>query len=276
MITLAIYLIKQILEIIIPLFYLACASTIFSLGAFMGMVFKFYKDLADAGLKINYQKLTDSNSESAQPAQRNRKELKNVLLTPGLNVFFVFRLTYCYQDYKAKIYQEFDDVIEKMTKWEQAQYLKHPSGFRAFKLMRDWYCNYPVIRINLKEDTGISEAAFYLRDDETLDIIATKGPLAQKSLNEQEDLIIGLLTTLYLEALKRYKTQEEVTIFISSLSDENNTYYFDLRENYREENEAEEIIDLDEVEYEKIPEMLEYPRTPKLKLTRKKKEKFTK
>ena len=118
----AIYLIKKLLEIIIPLFYVACATTIFSLGAFVGIVLKFYKELAEAGLKINYRTLDKQNGQ--EKANKNAMTLKNILLTLGLNIYYIFRLTYFYQDFKENIYQEFAQAIEKMTPWEQKQYLK--------------------------------------------------------------------------------------------------------------------------------------------------------
>ncbi len=271
----AIYLIKKLLEIIIPLFYVACATTIFSLGAFVGIVLKFYKELAEAGLKINYRTLDKQNGQ--EKANKNAMTLKNILLTLGLNIYYIFRLTYFYQDFKENIYQEFAQAIEKMTPWEQKQYLKHPSGLRAFNLMKKWSLDdSPLLKIYVKEDEGISQADFYLREDETVDIIDVKGPLAKRNNDEQEDYIIGLFMVLYMEGIKKYSKQEELALFLNSLADENNTYYFDLREEVPEEEiVASQVLDLDEtLKLDDVTKDEEIHEDQKLKLTRKKKEKF--
>ena len=195
---------------------------------------RIFKDVADAGYKINTKKFFELQKQFSPNAKKN---IRLSLLIPGVNVVEVYKRIIQYNNYKFQMLDQLRvlDVLEEMSESEKEKYQKNPTGLNALFLPSNEDRLKNAIIMTIKDEEETSEI-YYERgksiDDIT--ILKTTGPVSKLTTEEQKKKIIeGYRKTK--TGMKEYGDEKSL---ISTLKKNKN---LDLDEN-KNENKIDETL----------------------------------
>lgn len=148
---------------------------------------RMFKDIADNGYKIDIKRL----SEFAKQANPNVSKVSLMsLLTPGLNIWDVLRRTIIYNNARCTIIDQLNviDLLIKMTKEEEEEYSKNPTGLNAFLIMAKPQVNNKLQSVTYNDDNEKSTIWYEIKHGEYI-IVKTEGPVSDLSIIEQYGML---------------------------------------------------------------------------------------
>lgn len=185
----------------------------------IGNELRMYKDVADAGYKINNSKLL----EMLGKGRESKPSLSTLfLLTPVINIMFVMKNTLDYNDRRDDLLTQLHVIgaLDEMSDYEKSEYAKRPTGLNAllvpFKTMiKLRNANF----IEIKDENDISSKIFFEFDKKSGDInvLEVSGPASKLSYDEQKESVLNA----YLDAV------ESAFEFIKNLDDKDVKYTYD-------------------------------------------------
>lgn len=147
---------------------------------------RFFKDIADAGYKINIDKLTELSK-----SLNNDKTLA-FLLIPIINIFQVFQNVMTYNNQKEDILNSSHIVglIEEMTPIEKKMYQDNPTSINALLVPLKYYNRcLSANKIKIMTNDYPSEITYDIDKDKNITILKVEGYLS----NKDEEFILNIV-----------------------------------------------------------------------------------
>lgn len=176
-------------------FLLLClATSVLSLGMEMANELRVFKDAADNGYKINWEKLTELGQ------QVNLKELIVSLLVPFFNMFKVLQNTVDFNNQRAMMLTQFKvmGLLEEMNEIEKNEYLKKPTALNALLVPIKIYRRAMKAEFVQYEDGEI----YYERSNnfDEITILRVTGTATNLSADEQKKIVLNLWQETFASA----------------------------------------------------------------------------
>ena len=248
--------------------------------------YRIFKDLADAGYKLNLDKLMEIikdiknnddvyNNQGVGIKKRSNtnsdysKDVKMVgMLIPWFNIYRVSKNIKSYNESRDKIFEYFNflGILEEMTLEEKERYAKHPNGYVAYRI-----CLFPtpksiknkIIVLTYKDNNGTSKIIYEIRDNlEDVHVLEVTGAMEEIWKKAKDKDLENKLKKIFLGGIDKYEGLEK---FIETVNrgkeakkSNNGTEltividdtfkYFQKEERLRKEKQgvAKEIIDLNQ------------------------------
>ena len=206
------YYILLISKIILHCFAIYATSVVLSTGMLLGVILKFFKNLALDGKKLDTTNGVNISVTSFNNEEKETVSLKKALLSFGKNVYVMFQLSLNYNHSEELLRDLLNDSIVPMTEIEQEKFNNHPNGLNAYLI------NYksfrgdtrPIITLVIYDEMGNTSTVDLLLKRKKYKILNIDGPLASKDKKEQDKAILEYLTYWILDIQENCETPEEV------------------------------------------------------------------
>ena len=193
---------------------------------------RMFKDVADAGYKIDIRRLSDLSK------QLNPNATKATLLSmliPIFNIMQVFQRTVQYNNARPMILDQLNvmDALEEMSEIEKQEYQKKPTGLNALLIpLKAEIRISKAASIKIETDTEKSEI-FYEMDDslENITILKVNGDASRLTVDEQKKKVIEAWKNIVSAGMEKYGDKES---FANALRNNTN---LDLSHSSVEKNE---------------------------------------
>lgn len=197
-----------------------------SFGMEMASELKLFKDVADAGYKIDTKRLAELQ-EQLYPGETNAILLS--MLIPIFNVMKVFERMMQYNNARPIILSQLNvlDALEEMSEVEKMEYLKNPTGLNALivplKLEKRLE---KATSIKINDDNEHGE--IYYEKGKSLDditILKVSGSVSRLTAEEQKKKIIEAQRNASQEEIKKYSDAETLTDSNSNIDSSDSKKY---------------------------------------------------
>lgn len=148
---------------------------------------RMFKDVADNGYKIDIKRI----SEFAKQANPNVSKASLMsMLIPGLNIWDVLRRILIYNNARCTILSQLSvsDLLIEMTKEEEEEYNKKPTGLNAFLIMAKPQVESKIESVTYIDDGEKSTIWYQIKHGEYI-IVNTRGPVSYLSIIEQYGML---------------------------------------------------------------------------------------
>lgn len=148
---------------------------------------RIFKDIADSGYKIDIKRL----SEFSRQANPDASKVSLIsLLMPVLNIWDVLKRTLMYNNARCTIIDQLNviDLLIKMTKEEEEEYSKNPTGFNALRIIAKPQLNNKLQSVSYIDDNEKSTIWFEIKHGVYI-IVKTEGPVSYLSIIEQYGIL---------------------------------------------------------------------------------------
>ena len=208
-----------------------------------------FKDLADSGYKINFEKFLEvSNSLNLKYASDYENYSSNSKLTrliPIYNMLDEFRILFYYNENREMILNQFEclGLLEEMTEFEKKEYSKNPSYLNAFLVPLVVETRIEnAVRVKINVDNKFGEIFFDLDDNYNICILKTTGIASEKT--EEELISLIGLSVLNLLDQQTYNDLNEINESEETIKE--TSQYNDIQEvvQSNEDTEIEELENL--------------------------------
>ena len=170
---------------------------------------RMFKDVADAGYKIDIRRLSDLSK------QLNPNATKATLLSmliPIFNIMQVFQRTVQYNNARPMILDQLNvmDALEEMSEIEKQEYQKKPTGLNALLIpLKAEIRISKAASIKIETDTEKSEI-FYEMDDslENITILKVNGDASRLTVDEQKKKVIEAWKNIVSAGMEKYGDKE--------------------------------------------------------------------
>jgi len=206
--------------------------------------FTMFKDVADAGYKIDIDRMTEFTNKIKN--SKNTNSLLRILI-PFYNVFIAMQLRMQYNQQKFAMLDQLNvmDCIEEMTEAEKIEYAKKPTGLNAIMIpLKSSIQASKAIKIEIKDEGTL----WYIFDDKTkeIKIVKAEGPIAKLSLEEQKAKIDEVNGELAKKLVESFASVEELKKEMTEAGKSENV----LNLNNYPKTTSEKITDLKELRNE--------------------------
>ena len=217
---------------------------------------KLFKDLADEGYKINFDKFTEITN-SVMPDMK-KKALSNFFI-PIWNIVYAIKTMENYNFSLNSFYSSLSvmDALEEMSDFEKKEYAKKPTGLNALlvPLRYEQRLN-NAVKITIEGQNGKSDIYYDTANKgKEINILKVTGPIKDYSEEELKDIIIEsrhavasiikkttedvLKETLHVNPDEEVDVSKELeTFFQNSNSKEQKAFLMELLKNLSEEKET--------------------------------------
>ncbi len=195
--------------------------------------FRMFKDVADAGYKIDSKRL----SELGKQLNPNGSKIKSLLmLIPMLNIMLVFQRAIQYNNIRPMVLDQLRvmDSLEEMSEIEKAEYQKNPTGLNA--LIVPLKSEIKLSKATLiKINNGNEHSVIYYEMGKTIEditILKVIGSATRLTVEEQKKMVIEAWKNLVQAGLKKYGDEETL---INALKSNTSMYLSDSEEDKKYE-----------------------------------------
>lgn len=190
-----------------------------SFGMEMANELRMFKDVADAGYKIDIRRLSDLSKQLNPNAS---KATLLSMLIPIFNIMQVFQRTVQYNNARPMILDQLNvmDALEEMSEIENQEYQKKPTGLNALLIpLKDEIRISKAASIKIETDTEKSEI-FYEMDDslENITILKVNGDASRLTVDEQKKKVIEAWKNLIRSGIESYGDAEKFTEALKNTS----------------------------------------------------------
>lgn len=180
-----------------------------SFGMEMANELRMFKDVADAGYKIDIRRLSDLSKQLNPNAS---KATLLSMLIPIFNIMQVFQRTVQYNNARPMILDQLNvmDALEEMSEIENQEYQKKPTGLNALLIpLKDEIRISKAASIKIETDTEKSEI-FYEMDDslENITILKVNGDASRLTVDEQKKKVIEAWKNIVSAGMEKYGDKE--------------------------------------------------------------------
>lgn len=196
---------------------------------------RMFKDVADAGYKIDIRRLSDLSKQLNPNAS---KATLLSMLIPIFNIMQVFQRTVQYNNARPMILDQLNvmDALEEMSEIEKQEYQKKTTGLNALLIPLK-----AEIRLSkassIKIETGTKKSEiFYEMDDslENITILKVNGDASRLTVDEQKKKVIEAWKNIVSAGMEKYGDKES---FATALR--NNT---NLDLSHSSDDKKEEVV----------------------------------
>ena len=171
------------------LFYVVSVCLCF--GAQIKYELSMFKDIADAGYKVDIKKL--SLLQKDNPLALKKSILS--LVTPLWNLIYVTKKISQYSVLREHLFDSLSvmGLLEEMNEWEKKEYQKRPTGMQALMIPIQFQQHLDHSSVfEFEEEMGISKI-YYEKAPETKEylILQVEGPVGRLDEESQKDILIG-------------------------------------------------------------------------------------
>ena len=180
-----------------------------SFGMEIANELRMFKDVADAGYKIDIRRLSDLSKQLNPNAS---KATLLSMLIPIFNIMQVFQRTVQYNNARPMILDQLNvmDALEEMSEIENQEYQKKPTGLNALLIpLKDEIRISKAASIKIETDTEKSEI-FYEMDDslENITILKVNGDASRLTVDEQKKKVIEAWKNIVSAGMEKYGDKE--------------------------------------------------------------------
>lgn len=173
---------------------------------------RMFKDVADAGYKIDTRRL--SNLSKQLNPNASKATLLSMLI-PIFNIMQVFQRTVQYNNARPMILDQLNvmDALEEMSEIEKLEYQKKPTGLNALLIpLKAKIRLSKAASIKIETDTEKSEI-FYEMDDslENITILKVNGDASRLTVDEQKKKVIEAWKIIVSAGMEKYGDEESFT-----------------------------------------------------------------
>lgn len=209
-------------------------TSIASFGMEFANELRMFKDVADAGYKIDVKRLSELGKQLNPDAS---KVTFLTMLIPVFNMMQVIKNTMQYNNARPMILDQLRilDILEEMSEIEKTEYLKKPTGLNALIV--------PLkleIRLSkatsIKINDGNETSEIYYEIGKSLNditILKVSGSASRLTLEEQKKKVVETWKLIYQEGIKKYGDAETLSNVLKSNSN------IDLSDSKEDKKEAE-------------------------------------
>ena len=170
---------------------------------------RMFKDVADAGYKIDIRRLSDLSKQLNPNAS---KATLLSMLIPIFNIMQVFQRTVQYNNARPMILDQLNvmDALEEMSEIEKQEYQKKPTGLNALLIpLKAEIRISKAASIKIETDTEKSEI-FYEMDDslENITILKVNGDASRLTVDEQKKKVIEAWKNIVSAGMEKYGDKE--------------------------------------------------------------------
>ena len=172
---------------------------------------RMFKDAADAGYKVNVERL----SELGKQLNPNATKVTFLsILIPIFNVMQVFQRIIQYNNIRPTILDQLSviDALEEMSEIEKTEYLKNPTGLNALNvLLKSEIRLSKAASIKINDGNGYSE--IYYEIGESLDditILKVSSSASRLTVEEQKKKIVEDSITIAQAGMEKYGDSETI------------------------------------------------------------------
>lgn len=206
-----------------------------SFGMEIANELRMFKDVADAGYKIDIRRLSDLSKQLNPNAS---KATLLSMLIPIFNIMQVFQRTVQYNNARPMILDQLNvmDALEEMSEIENQEYQKKPTGLNALLIpLKDEIRISKAASIKIETDTEKSEI-FYEMDDslENITILKVNGDASKLTVEEQKNKIEEAYKNLIRSGIESYGDAEKFTEALKNTS----SMYLSNTEEVKKHNET--------------------------------------
>lgn len=163
------------------------ATIIGSFGAQFVNELRLFKDVADAGYKVDMQRMKDFQNR----VMPNTKKINILsLFMPIFNIAYVCKNIINYNNNRPMILDQLNaiGVLEEMTGYEKREYLRKPTALNAIIIPLKIDIKLKnAITITVTNDDGTNKYYCELNKEKAeINLLKVEGPLADLSFDEQE------------------------------------------------------------------------------------------
>lgn len=211
-------------------------TCIASVGMKLANELRVFKDVADAGYKIDVNKLLECGNQLNPNAS---KVTSLSMLIPIFNMMQVFQKIIQYNNIRPLVLDQLNVIgaLEEMSEIEKAEYLRKPTGLNALMvLLKSEIRLARANSIKISNDDGISEIYYKMGNSlDDITILKVTGSATRLTVEEQKKQVVETLETLVQAGLEEYG---DVDTLIDALK---NNASIDVN-NSEEDKRDEEII----------------------------------
>lgn len=183
--------------------WLCTSITSFCLEMSNGL--RMFKDVADAGYKIDIRRLSELSKQLNPNAS---KDALLLMLIPIFNIMLVFQRTIQYNNARPLILDQLNvmDVLEEMSEIEKQEYQKKPTGLNALLIPLNAEIRLlKASSIKIETETEQSEI-FYEIDDslENMTILKVNGDASRLTVDEQKKKVKEALRNVVSAGIEKY------------------------------------------------------------------------
>lgn len=167
--------------------------------------FRMYKDVADAGYKIDVIKLT----ESVKGMNIQKNSVWEIFI-PIYNIMKEIDTAFKYNAQRHTLLDQLDvlGALEEMEEYEKEEYLKKPTGFNAFLVtLKSKIRLQNADKLEINNENGKSEIFYEIGEKDGQDdiiILKVTGPASKLTKEEQKKEVAKFLPSLFEVILKEY------------------------------------------------------------------------
>lgn len=194
---------------------------------------KVFKDVADAGYKIDIKRL----SELEQQLNPNAPKITFLsMIIPIFNIIQVFQRTIQYNNIRPMILDQLSAInaLEEMSEIEKQKYSKNPTYLNAFLIPLKSEIRLAKATTIEIDDGNEKSIIFYEIGDSFDDIIILKvnGDASRLTVDEQKKKVIDTWKKIFSAGIEKYGDEE---IFMNELSNSTNLDLRHSRDDKKEE-----------------------------------------
>ena len=202
---------------------------------------RMFKDVADAGYKIDIRRLSDLSKQLNPNAS---KATLLSMLIPIFNIMQVFQRTVQYNNVRPMILDQLNvmDALEEMSEIEKQEYQKKPTGLNALLIpLKAEIRISKAASIKIETDTEKSEI-FYEMDDslENITILKVNGDASRLTVDEQKKKVIEAWKNIVSAGMEKYGDKES---FANALRN-NTNLDLSYSSDYKKEEVAKPVQEL--------------------------------
>ena len=180
-------------------------TSIASFGMEIANELRMFKDVADAGYKVDVKRLSELGK------QLNPNATKVTLLSmliPIFNVMQVFQRTIQYNNVRPMILDQLSVIgaLEEMSEIEKTEYLKNPTGLNALVVPLKSEIRLSKA-ISIKINDGNERSEIYYEMGESLDditILKVSGSASRLTVEEQKKKVVEAWKNVVQAGMKKY------------------------------------------------------------------------
>ena len=181
-------------------------SIILSFGAELKYEFRMFKDIADAGYKLDFERINELKNH-IDPNAAKRTVLS--LFIPLYNLGVMTKKLALYPRIQPHLIDSLAilDACHEMDRYERREYEKRPTGLNAVLVFAFWEKRVgQAVIFSFESENGISQI-YYEENKKTneVTILKTSGPVSKLSYEEQIEKIEELKSSLRDDIVEKSK-----------------------------------------------------------------------
>lgn len=214
--------------------FLWLSTSITSICMEMAYELRMFKDVADAGYKIDTKRISDLNKQLNPDAP---KATLLSLLIPIFNIIQVFQRTVQYNNARSMILDQLNamDALKEMSEIEKEEYSKNPTGLNALIVQTKMEIRLlNAEKLTIDDENEKSEFIYEMNGSlKDITILKVSGDAAKLTVEEQKEKIANSFRKMVSAVMEKYGDKES---FVNALRNNTNLDLSHSSDNKKEEN----------------------------------------